>query len=152
VGTAAPRSLTLASLSQLGTKIAPVANPLAAELTNLISPRFLERIPYERLSHLPRYLKALQVRAERATLNPAKHQERMRQLTPYVEALKKLEAQEPRSSEARHQIDAYRWMVEEYKVSLFAQELGTAVPISQQRLDRQLEEARRAGFKAYVRC
>jgi ATP-dependent helicase HrpA len=117
---------------------------LAEELTNLVSRRFLERTPYERLPHLARYLKALLIRAERATLNPVKDQERLRHVTPYVEALKQLEAQPPRTVEGRRQLDAYRWMVEEYKVSLFAQEVGTAVPVSPQRLDRQLDAARRA--------
>ena len=150
VAPAAPRSQTLSSLSQLGAPVTPITpvvrggNPLAEELSNLVSPRFLERTPYERLPHLARYLKALLIRAERAALNPLKDQERLRQLTPYMEALKQLEAQPHRTVEGRRQFDAYRWMVEEYKVSLFAQEVGTAVPVSPQRLDRQLEAARRA--------
>jgi ATP-dependent helicase HrpA len=112
------------------------------ELMHLIPPRFLERISYERLPHLPRYLKALQVRAERAALNPAKNQERVQQLAPYAEALKQLESKKDLSPEAQRQIDAFRWLVEEYKVSIFAQEIGTAVPVSPQRLDRQLEVVR----------
>ncbi|MEI6781089.1 MAG: ATP-dependent RNA helicase HrpA [Verrucomicrobiota bacterium] len=142
--TAAPRSMNLSSLSQLGAPVARAASPLAVELTNLIPPRFLERISYERLLHLPRYLKALLLRAERASLNPQKDQERLRQLTPYLEALRQLDTQPSRTAEARREREAYRWMVEEYRVSLFAQELGTAVPVSPQRLDRQLEAARRA--------
>ena len=131
-------------MSQLGAPVARAASPLAVELTNLIPPRFLERISYERLLHLPRYLKALLLRAERASLNPQKDQERLRQLTPYLEALRQLDTQPSRTAEARREREAYRWMVEEYRVSLFAQELGTAVPVSPQRLDRQLEAARRA--------
>ena len=106
-------------------------------------PRFLEHIPFERLAHLPRYLKALLIRAERATLNPVKNQERLRQLAPYEEALKKLAAQPSRSAEARRELETLRWMVEEFKVSLFAQELGTAMPVSAKRLDQQLERVRR---------
>ena len=118
------------------------AHPLAAELASLVSSRFLERIAYERLTHLPRYLKALLMRLERAALNPAKNQERLRQLAPYQDALKKLQAQPPRSTEAQRQVEAFRWMVEEFKVSVFAQELGTAVPVSPKRLDQQLEIVR----------
>jgi ATP-dependent helicase HrpA len=103
-----------------------------------VSSRFLERIEYERLEHLPRYLKGLLIRAERAALNPAKSQERQRQLAPYQDALRKLQG-EKRSPEARRQIEAFRWMVEEFKISLFAQELGTAAPVSPKRLDQQLE-------------
>jgi ATP-dependent helicase HrpA len=113
-------------------------------LSHLVPPRFLERVPYDRLPHLPRYLKALLIRAERAALNPVKDQERARQLAPYVTALRQLGAEGHRSAPARRELEAYRWMVEEYKVSLFAQELGTAVPVSPQRLDRQLETVRKA--------
>jgi ATP-dependent helicase HrpA len=140
---APPRSRTLSSLTQLGAPAAVrAANPLAEELAGLVSARFLERISYERLPHLPRYLKALLIRAERAALNPAKSQERIRQLAPYQDALKQLKAQPARSTEAQRQREAFRWMVEEFKVSLFAQELGTAMPVSPKRLDQQLEIVR----------
>ena len=140
---------TLSSFAQLGapsrnTQHAPRPNPLDAELASLVSSRFLERTTYERLNHLARYLKALLIRSERAALNPAKDQERLRQLAPYQDALKKLQAQPPRSPEAQPQLEAFRWMVEEFKVSLFAQEVGTAMPISPKRLDQQLEIVRAA--------
>jgi ATP-dependent helicase HrpA len=115
-----------------------VANPLAEELASLVPARFLERIAYDRLVHLPRYLKALLIRVERAALNPVKDRERVRQLVPYQDALKKLRAQPTTSPEAQRQIEAFRWMVEEFKVSLFAQEVGTAVPVSPKRLDQLL--------------
>jgi ATP-dependent helicase HrpA len=54
-------------------------------------------------------------------------------------ALNKLQAQPPGSPEARRQIEAFRWMIEEFTISLFAQELGTSAPISPKRLDQQLE-------------
>jgi len=139
-GPAPPRTQSLSSFSQLGAPAAVrAANPLAEELASLVPSRFLERLPYDRLTHLPRYLKALLIRAERAALNPAKDQERQRQLAPYQDALKKLLAQPPRSPAAQRQLEAFRWMVEEFKVSLFAQEVGTALPVSPKRLDQQLE-------------
>jgi len=135
-----PHSRTFSSLSQLASPAAiRVADPLADELAGLVSSRFLERISYDRLTHLPRYLKALLIRAERAALNPAKNRERLDRLAPYQDALKKLQAQPARSPEARRQIETFRWMVEEFKVSLFAQQLGTAMPVSPKRLDLQLE-------------
>jgi ATP-dependent helicase HrpA len=135
-----PRPRSLSSLSQLGSSAAVRAvNPLADELAGLVSSRFLERTTYERLSHLPRYLKGLLLRAERAALNPAKNQERLRQLAPYLEALRKLRTPPARSLEAQRKIEAFRWMIEEFKISLFAQEVGTAVPVSPKRLDQQLE-------------
>jgi ATP-dependent helicase HrpA len=134
------RSKTLSSLSQLGAPAqARAVNPLAGELASLAPARFLERIEYDRLLHLSRYLKALLIRSERAALNPAKDLERLRQIAPYQDALNKLRAQLPRSFAAQRQIENLRWMIEEFKVSLFAQELGTAMPVSAKRLDQQLE-------------
>jgi ATP-dependent helicase HrpA len=140
---APPGPRKLSSLDQLG---APVLvrsnNPLAEELAGLMPARFLERIEYDRLPHLQRYLKALLIRSERAALNPVKDQERQRQLLPYQQVLKQLQSEKSRSREGLRQIEAFRWMIEEFKVSLFAQELGTAIPVSPKRLDQQLEIAR----------
>jgi len=133
------RPQTLSDLNQLG--VAPGANrpsnPWTDELAVMSPPNFLETIPFPQLPHLPRYLKALLTRIERASLNPAKDQERARQLAPYLETLRKVTVFSPASAEARQQREMFRWMVEEYKVSLFAQELGTAFPISPKRLDEQ---------------
>jgi ATP-dependent helicase HrpA len=72
-------------------------------------------------------------------LNPVKDLERLRQITPYQEALNKLRARSLQSPALRREIENLRWMIEEFKVSLFAQELGTAMPVSAKRLDQQLE-------------
>jgi len=96
-------------------------------------------VPYTQLPQFPRYLKALLMRMERAALNPVKDQERGRQLAPFLVALQKHTAAPPSTPEGRQRLDEYRWMVEEFKVSLFAQELGTAFPISAQRLEQQLK-------------
>ncbi|HWD17903.1 MAG TPA: ATP-dependent RNA helicase HrpA [Verrucomicrobiae bacterium] len=139
---AAPRRQTLSSLSQLGAAPPTVKHPLAGELESLFPPRFLEKVSWTRLPHYVRYLKALLLRAERAALNPVKDKERQALLAPYVTAWRALAAQPARSPA----VEAYRWLLEEYKVSLFAQELGTAVPVSPPRLDRQLEAARGSYF------
>jgi ATP-dependent helicase HrpA len=148
VAAAPPRAGTLNSLSQLGlgqSAPARAGQPLAGELAALVPPRFLERVPFDRLPHLPRYLKALLIRAERAALNPAKDLERVRQLAPWLDHLRKLEAESAPSVAARPQLAELRWMIEEFKVSLFAQELGTAMPVSPKRLEQQLERIRQAG-------
>jgi ATP-dependent helicase HrpA len=140
---APPRSQTLSSIGQLGsTATIRPANPLVDELASLMPSRFLDRIDYDRLSHLPRYLKGLFIRAERAALSPVKNQERIRQLALYQDSLRKLQAQPARSPEALRQIETFRWMIEEFKISLFAQEIGTAMPVSPKRLDQQLEVIR----------
>jgi ATP-dependent helicase HrpA len=132
-------SQKLSSLSQLGApSTARPANPLATELANLVPRRFLDQIEYDRLPHIQRYLKALLIRSERAAQNPAKDRERVLKVQPYQDALKKVKGQSSPSPEAQNQLETFRWMIEEFKVSLFAQELGTAIPISPKRLDEQL--------------
>ena len=73
-------------------------------------------------------------------MNPLKDQERARQLVPYLEALRKLPTATPKSIAARQRLEEFRWMIEEFKVSLFAQELGTAFPVSAKRLDQHLAQ------------
>ncbi len=133
------RPQTLSDLKQLGGARGAnlPRNPWADELITLLPPNFLETVPFAQLPHLTRYLKALLVRMERAALNPIKDQERARQLAPYLETLRKFGAAPPGGTEMQQHRDIFRWMVEEFKVSLFAQELGTAFPISPKRLDEQ---------------
>jgi ATP-dependent helicase HrpA len=139
---ARPRALT--DLRELGAKPAPARqpDPLVGELEALLPRCFLETIAFERLAQLPRYLKALLTRAERAALNPLKDRQRAQQAAPFFQALHQLEAAPPQSQAARQRLEDFRWMLEEFKVSLFAQELGTAFPISAKRLDQQLEQIR----------
>jgi ATP-dependent helicase HrpA len=140
----APRPRTLNDLSQLGAPAKPAASkhPLALELHGLLPPRFLEQISFERLKELPRYLKALLTRLERAALNPQKDAERAAQLAPYAQVVAGFAAKPASVPEVRAMQEELRWLVEEFKVSLFAQELGTAVPISAKRLDQKLEQLR----------
>jgi ATP-dependent helicase HrpA len=140
----APRRRTLNDLSQLGAPAKPAASkhPLALELHGLLPPRFLEQISFERLKEIPRYLKALLTRLERAALNPQKDAERAAQLAPYAQVVAGFAAKPSSVPEVRAMQEEFRWLVEEFKVSLFAQELGTAVPISAKRLDQKLEQLR----------
>lgn len=101
------------------------------DAARLVPPDFLIRIPHARLPHIPRYLKAILVRAERAAPHPAKDTERARLLLPYA-GWEKVVAEENR--------ETFRWLLEEYRVSIFAQELGTAVPVSPKRLEALLPE------------
>jgi ATP-dependent helicase HrpA len=99
---------------------------LAADLAQLLPKTLLREIDHARLAHFPRYLKGLKLRADRWRQSPAKEAERSRALSPWLARQRAL----PRS-------DARYWLVEEYRVSLFAQELGTAEAVSSQRLERE---------------
>jgi ATP-dependent helicase HrpA len=111
-----------------------------------LAPRdFLQRIPYDRLAHLPRYLKAVLIRAERAAINPSKDSEKARRIQPYHEALLQVLAIKSPKRETAAKIYQYFWLLEEYRVSIFAQELGTAEPVSPKKLDGLLQEIK-SGF------
>ena len=106
---------------------------LEADLATLLAPDFLGRTPWAQLAQFPRYLKAWRLRADRWRQHPGKDAERLAQLAPYLAALARLE---PAGGE--EPAPALRWLVEEFRVSLFAQELGTAEPVSAVKLDRAL--------------
>lgn len=101
---------------------------LETDLGRLAPEDFLAETPPDRLTHLPRYLRAVQVRAERAVMNPAKDAEKARLVAPF------LSVRPPEKNR-----EEFRWMLEEYRVSIFAQELGTASPVSARRLEALLE-------------
>lgn len=99
---------------------------LDADLVRLLPAGLLSCTPHGQLQHLPRFLKAMLIRAERAAHNPAKDADKSVLLADYDG----WESHVPRS-----QHETFRWMLEEFRVSVFAQELGTAQPVSQKRLD-----------------
>ena len=108
------------------------------DLAALLSPDFLRQIPFERLTHLPRYLKAMQARADRWKRDAAKDGQRAAEIAPFAVAVKKMGSR----------TDSFRWLVEEFRVSLFAQELGTAEPVSAVRLTKALQEIDLSGGSA----
>ncbi len=106
--------------------VEPQAYPgLAQDLAALLPPDFLGTIPYAQLTHVPRYLRAMKLRCERWRRDPAKDADRARQWAPLAAA-------------AAAQGGTVRWLAEEFRVSLFAQELGTPVPVSAVKLERWL--------------
>ncbi|HEY3756372.1 MAG TPA: ATP-dependent RNA helicase HrpA [Opitutaceae bacterium] len=100
---------------------------LEKDVARIVGADFLRATPFERVGHLPRYLRGLKVRAERWKTQPAKDAERMRRLAPYLSAPPEL-----------------KWLVEEYRVSLFAQELGTSEPVSSVKLDQAIAALKQA--------
>jgi ATP-dependent helicase HrpA len=111
---------------------------LQAQLHDLVHQGFLRTTPGEALAELPRYLKALKLRAERALADPVRDQARMLELQPFADALRRAEA-----GDDRRRLDwaAFRWDLEELRVQTFAQELGTRRPVSAKKLARLLQQA-----------
>ena len=113
-----------ASLSWLN-----VMQDIKQQVDHLIYPGFIDQTPDEWLKHLPRYLKAIDKRLDKIDRDPAKDKELSAKASMfwrrYVDEKSKIE-----------EIQNFRWMIEEFRVSLFAQELGTHLPISEKRLDK----------------
>jgi ATP-dependent helicase HrpA len=114
---------------------------LARDVHALVPADFLRVTPYAQLAHLPRYLKAMKLRADRARKNPAKDAERAAQLASFVSAVDRLRA----SNAPRAAVERLRWLIEEFRVSLFAQELGTAEPVSAVKLEREIDALKAGG-------
>lgn len=103
---------------------------LARCLRQLVPPDFARRLPIARLAELPRYLRALAIRAERLERDPARDQARMLELEELERALAAV-ADETRREELF-------WQLQELRVAIFAPELGTPYPVSIKRLRRAL--------------
>ena len=107
---------------------------LREQLDALLTPGFLRELPTARLVHYPRYLKAMRLRGERLRQDPAKDQQRMLQVMPYWRAY----LQHRAAGADAAALAELRWLIEEWRVSLFAQELKTAEPVSAKRLAKAL--------------
>ncbi|MEW6668786.1 MAG: ATP-dependent RNA helicase HrpA [Thermodesulfobacteriota bacterium] len=118
---------------------------IRGELDALVPRDFLLVYEPERLGQIPRYVRALQVRAERGAHDPQKDRIKAAQAEEAVQGLRKMtDGLSPVvSEEKREAVEGYRWMVEEFKVSLFAQELKTPFPVSLKRLDERRREIER---------
>lgn len=134
-------SLRIESLSRNGKgKHDPgtnLANEFLDHLRQLLPSDFLLRCKLQDLRHVPRYLKALEIRMDRAQHSPAKDSKKARQVAAMANRLRGLPETSDRSAECLRCLAEYREMVEEYRVSVFAPELGTAYPVSEKRLKQQ---------------
>ncbi|MHC5022843.1 MAG: ATP-dependent RNA helicase HrpA [Planctomycetota bacterium] len=116
---------------------------IRGQLADLLPARFLTRTPWDRLGHLPRYLRGAALRFQRLAHGGHRRDERalaeldeLRQ--PYVARAAQLRADgidDPACA-------SFRWLLEEWRIALFAQELGTVQPVSRKRLARAWSEVR----------
>lgn len=118
---------------------------LRRQLHRLVPENFFELYAPRRLADLKRYLKALDIRARRAIDDPEKDQARAVQVALFEDALEGLlKSLSPSvSEEKKAALEDFFWLIEEFKVSLFAQEIKTAVKVSPKRLQHRLDELRR---------
>jgi len=117
------------------TKNAPEATQDAGkQLQNLMPKNFIAQAPWAQLQHFARYLKAITVRLDKYRADPARDAVKSKELQPLEQRYWRLVAERKGQQDARMQ--EYRWMLEELRVSFFAQELRTPYPVSSKRLDK----------------
>ncbi|WP_144939091.1 ATP-dependent RNA helicase HrpA [Pseudomonas alabamensis] len=112
-------------------------NDIKQQLGHLVYPGFVRQTPHAWFKELPRYLKAIELRLEKLGAQVQKDRvwsSELSTLWVQYQARADKHAQEGKRDE---QLALYRWWLEEYRVSLFAQQLGTKVPVSDKRLNKQ---------------
>jgi ATP-dependent helicase HrpA len=122
-----------------------LCSDLRKDLDRLVPRDFLRCYPPGRLTDLPRYLKALEIRVTRGVNDVEKDRRKAGELEKLVNTLESMKTQlSPYASrEKKEALDALGWMVEEFRVSLFAQELKTPFPVSKKRLEKKIREIER---------
>ncbi|MDQ6680397.1 MAG: DUF3418 domain-containing protein, partial [Pseudomonadota bacterium] len=111
-----------------------LADDITAQLSRLVGKRFLSETPWSQLAHLPRYLKAIVMRLDKLRADPARDAERLAELRPLEQRFLRFVAGRKDARDVR--LEEFRWLLEELRVSLFAQELRTPQPVSAKRLEK----------------
>ena len=108
------------------------------QLQRLMPRRFLSSTPWAQLQHLGRYLKAITLRLDKVRADPARDAARLAELRPQETRYWRLLAERKGVGDAR--MHEFRWLLEELRVSFFAQELRTPQPVSVKRLDKAWQQ------------
>ncbi len=121
------------------TKSAPDATAdCTAQLQRLMPKKFLSTTPYVRLQHFARYLKAITLRLDKYRADPARDALRIKDIRPEEQRFLRLLAD--RKGVLDERLEDLRWLFEELRVSLFAQELRTPQPVSIKRIQKSFEQ------------
>ena len=139
-------SLVLTEFHGLPKKLQGVQPAAAADmqtqLQGLVHKRFVTETEYAQLTHFPRYLKAINVRIEKLRGDPVRDAKSMAEWTSAASQFLRIsKVQAGKNTDPR--MDDFRWMLEELRVSLFAQELRTPMPVSAKRLQKVWESMQR---------
>ena len=118
----------------------PVAvQDVEKQLGRLIGKRFIADTPFERLQHFPRYLKAISLRLDKLKSDPARDARLLTEYAPLWTTYERRAIVLAKQGVSDPQVEQFRWMLEELRVQLFAQELRTPAPVSSKRLQKMWE-------------
>ncbi|MEV7633510.1 ATP-dependent RNA helicase HrpA [Microbacterium sp. NPDC089318] len=113
-------------------------NDIRSQLSALIGPGFISATGVERLAHLPRYLDGMLERLKTLSNEPGRDRARMTEYERVAKAFEDAGGSLPLAADAPESLVEVRWLLEEYRISVFAQRLGTAQPVSPQRIMKAL--------------
>ena len=111
-----------------------IQEDIQQHLSRLCGKNFLRDTPWDTLQHFPRYLKAVTLRLDKIRLDPARDEARLSELKPLEQRYLKRLSELKGVTDGR--LEEFRWLLEELRVSLFAQELRTPQPVSVKRLEK----------------
>ncbi len=109
------------------------------QLGRLMGKRFIADTPFERLQHFPRYLKAIAMRLDKLKANPSRDAQLMAEYAPLWTHYERRTILLAKQGVVNVQVEQFRWLLEELRVQLFAQELRTPAPVSVKRLQKMWE-------------
>jgi ATP-dependent helicase HrpA len=109
-------------------------------MDSLVFRGFLHQVPYKHLKDYPRFLKCLEVRAEKLAHAAGKDRQWMREMAPLQKKWRERSAAAREPGRPDPRLEEIRWMLEDLRVSLFAQQLGTAYPGSVKRIEPRWRE------------
>ncbi len=138
---------TLAEHHQLNKKLKGNVSPawlhavgdIKMQLSALIYPGFINKTPPQWLREYPRYFKAINLRLERLSGGVDRDRAAVLEIKPLWQAYVERQQKHQQQGIVDPQLEIFRWMIEELRVSLFAQTLGTKMPVSAKRLTQQLK-------------
>jgi len=110
---------------------------IKSQLDYLLPQGFVREVPYEQLKHFPRYLRAIELRLDKLDKNLQRDSRSMNEVNAFWKQCMQYMGSHAGKYNENPEFVQYRWMLEEFRVSLFAQELKTAHPISAKRLKQQ---------------
>jgi ATP-dependent helicase HrpA len=120
--------------------LAPALADVRRQLSALVYAGFVTDTGWRQLRHLPRYLTAIGRRLDRLAGNVARDRQLMAQTQEIEQEYRELRAELPVGGPADDALTEIRWMIEELRVNLFAQALGTAYPVSDKRIFKAMDQ------------
>ncbi|MBB5189559.1 ATP-dependent helicase HrpA [Silvimonas terrae] len=127
-------------VAQIANKPGQISHELKDQLNKLVFNGFMAATPWEQLPRLPVYLKAIKLRVDKRTANPARDAQRAAEVLDFEGKWRAEIEKWQRDGRDTAKLLPVRWMIEEWRISLFAQELRTPYPISLKRLSKLWEE------------